>query len=86
MICVNGFLNSTSGIAFTAVPTAVTIPANTTIFLQLMGTPEETGTLTVRGCMIQIIGFSEQEFLVDHQVKKSPEDVINENFVKIKHW
>lgn len=50
-----------------------------------MGTPEETGTLIIRGCMIQIIGFSEQEFLIDHQAKKSPEDVSNDNFIKIKH-
>jgi hypothetical protein len=67
------------------VPTAVTIPASATIHVPLMGTPEETGTLTVRGCLIQIIGFSGQEFLVDQEVKKSPEDVINNNFVKIKH-
>ncbi|KAG2204837.1 hypothetical protein INT47_004112 [Mucor saturninus] len=76
---------STSGVAFSAVPTAVTIPANATIFIQLMGTPEEAGTLVIRGCMIQIIGFSEQEFLIDHQEKKSPENVINEHFIKIKH-
>ncbi|CAO0789225.1 unnamed protein product [Mucor circinelloides] len=75
---------STSGIAFNAVSTAVTIPANATIHVQLMGTPEETGTLVVRGCLIQIIGFAEQEFLVDTEAKKSPEDTSNDNFVKIK--
>lgn len=71
---------------FHAVPTAVTIPANATIFIQLMGTPEETGTLIIRGCMIQIIGFSEQEFLIDHPVKKSPEDIPHDHFIKIKQW
>lgn len=76
---------STSGIAFNAVSTAVTIPANATIHVQLMGTPEETGMLIVRGCLIQIIGFAEQEFLVDNEVKKSPEDISNDNFIKIKH-
>ncbi|GAA5816543.1 hypothetical protein MFLAVUS_010073 [Mucor flavus] len=76
---------STSGVAFDAVPTALTIPANATVFVPLMGTPEETGTLIIRGCLIQIVGFSEQEFLIEPQVKKSPEDTSNDNFVKIKH-
>lgn len=51
-----------------------------------MGTPEETGTLIIRGCLIQIVGFSEQEFLNSPPVKKTPEDVFNDNFIKIKHW
>ncbi|CAO3623534.1 unnamed protein product [Mucor fragilis] len=75
---------STSGIAFNAVSTAVTIPANATVHVPLMGTPQETGTLLIRGCLIQIIGFAEQEFLVDNEIKKSPEDTCSDNFVKIK--
>ncbi|KAK4519974.1 uncharacterized protein ATC70_010218 [Mucor velutinosus] len=75
---------STSGISFNAVSTAITIPANATMHVPLMGTPEETGTLIIRGCLIQIIGFAEQEFLVDNEVKKSPEDTSNDSFIKIK--
>lgn len=50
----------------------------------LMGTPEETGTLVIRGCLVQITGFAEQEFLVDQEVKKSPEEGFSDTFVKIK--
>jgi hypothetical protein len=67
------------------VPTALIIPANDTVHVPLMGTPEETGTLIIRGCLIQIIGFAEQEFLVEEEVKKSPKDASNDHFVKIKH-
>lgn len=82
-----GFNNhlSTTGIAFNAVPAAITIPANATIQMTLMGTPEETGTLVIRGCLVQITGFAEQEFLVDQEEKKSPEEGSNDTFVKIKH-
>jgi tRNA pseudouridine-54 N-methylase len=66
------------------VSTAVTIPANATVHVPLMGTPQETGTLLIRGCLIQIIGFAEQGFLVDNEIKKSPEDTCSDNFVKIK--
>ncbi|GAN03919.1 hypercellular protein [Mucor ambiguus] len=75
---------STSGIAFNAMSTAITLPANATMHVPLMGTPEETGTLVIRGCLIQIIGFAEQEFLIDNEVKRSPEDTCNDHFVKIK--
>ncbi|KAI9313933.1 TRAPP II complex [Dichotomocladium elegans] len=57
---------STSGVPFNAVQATATIPANGTYILRLTGTPEETGMLTVRGCIIKIVGFAEQEFLVDH--------------------
>ncbi|KAI8877388.1 Trs120-domain-containing protein [Backusella circina FSU 941] len=73
---------STSGIAFNAISTAVTIPANATVHVLLTGIPEETGELTIRGCLIRIIGFSEQEFLVDSEVKKDSE--MNDDFIKIK--
>ncbi|CAO3633171.1 unnamed protein product [Mucor hiemalis] len=76
---------STTGVAFNAVPAAVTIPANATLQMTLMGTPEATGTLVIRGCLVQITGFAEQEFLVDQEVKKSPEDGSNDTVVKIKH-
>lgn len=66
-------------------PAAVTIPANATLQMTLMGTPEATGTLVIRGCLVQITGFAEQEFLVDQEVKKSPEDGSNDTVVKIKH-
>lgn len=79
------YFHSTSGIAFTAVPTALIIPANATVHIPLMGRPEETGTLIIRGCLIQIIGFAGQEFLVEQAEKKSPEEASNDHFVKIKH-
>lgn len=55
--------------AFNAVPASATIPANGTLVLRLTGTPEEVGTLVIRGCTIKIIGFAEQEFLVDYGSK-----------------
>lgn len=77
-------MGSTSGIAFNAVSTAATIPANATVQVPLTGTPEQTGTLVIRGCLIQIIGFAEQEFLIDHEDNKSQQDASNDHFVKIK--
>ncbi|CAO3642865.1 unnamed protein product [Cunninghamella echinulata] len=61
---------STSGLPFTPIPISVTIPAHGTITLRLMGIPEESGTLTIRGCIIRIVGFAEQEFLYDLSKKK----------------
>ncbi|KAI9475700.1 MAG: TRAPP II complex [Benjaminiella poitrasii] len=54
---------STSGVEFSSVPTAATIPANDTLVLRLMGTPLEIGPLVIKGCIIKITGFAEQEFL-----------------------
>ena len=69
---------STTGIPFNAVPSTATIPANGTLSLRLTGTPEETGTLSVRGCIIKIVGFAEQEFLVDYSQKsKEAKDTRN---------
>lgn len=63
--------------------------------MRLTGTPEKAGTLTVRGCIIKIAGFAEQEFLVDYgQKMKALEDSKNKNFkeekgktdfIKLKH-
>jgi hypothetical protein len=53
------------------------------VHVPLTGIPEETGTLVIRGCMIQIIGFVEQEFLVDGSVKDANE-TSNDSFIKIK--
>jgi len=64
---------STSGIEFSAIPTATTIPANETLALRLMGTPLETGSLVIRGCFIKITGFAEQEFLNEKQEVKKEE-------------
>ncbi|KAG1052966.1 hypothetical protein G6F43_004920 [Rhizopus delemar] len=58
---------STSGVEFSPVPAAATIPANDTLTIRLMGTPLETGALTIRGCIIKITGFAEQEFLNEKQ-------------------
>lgn len=60
---------SASGVEFSAVPTAATIPANETMALRLMGTPLETGALVIRGCIIKITGFAEQEFLSEKPVE-----------------
>ncbi|KAI8075820.1 TRAPP II complex [Gilbertella persicaria] len=68
---------STSGIEFSAVPTAATIPANDTLVVRLMGTPLETGLLVIRGCIIKITGFAEQEFLNEKQETKKVEQPKN---------
>ncbi|KAI7903009.1 TRAPP II complex [Cokeromyces recurvatus] len=71
---------STQGIKFDAIPNMITIPANTTIPITLMGTPLETGNLIICGCFIQIIGFTEQEFLVTKNTTTN-----NDNqFIKLK--
>ncbi|KAI7862240.1 TRAPP II complex [Spinellus fusiger] len=66
---------STSGVPFTAAPASMIIPANGTMSIKLMGVPEETGVLIVRGCLIKIVGFAEQEFLVDLEQKKSSNEL-----------
>ncbi|KAG1393865.1 hypothetical protein G6F60_011238 [Rhizopus arrhizus] len=71
---------STSGVAFFSVPTAISIPANATITMLLAGTPKETGILIIRGCKVQIVGFLEQEFLVEPGSK----ELVDESVVKIK--
>ncbi|RCI06824.1 hypothetical protein CU098_013039 [Rhizopus stolonifer] len=58
---------STSGVDFSPIPAAATIPANDTLTIRLMGTPMETGSLVIRGCTIKITGFAEQEFLNEKQ-------------------
>ncbi|KAI8078551.1 TRAPP II complex [Thamnidium elegans] len=58
---------STSGIEFSSIPTAASIPANDSLVVRLMGTPLETGSLVIRGCIIKITGFAEQEFLNEKQ-------------------
>ncbi|KAI9478517.1 MAG: TRAPP II complex [Benjaminiella poitrasii] len=71
---------STLGIKFNAVPNMVTIPANATIPIILVGTPLETGILRICGCFIQIIGFAEQEFLVEKgnvNAKKKSEEILS---------
>ncbi|KAI8343814.1 TRAPP II complex [Blakeslea trispora] len=74
---------STSGIEFSAVPTAATIPANDTLVIRLMGTPLETGLLVIRGCIIKITGFAEQEFLNEKQeVKKVEQPKNNKDIVQ----
>lgn len=74
------FFCSTSGVAFFSVPTAISIPANATITMLLAGTPKETGILIIRGCKVQIVGFLEQEFLVEPGSK----ELVDESVVKIK--
>ncbi|MBM6387632.1 MAG: hypothetical protein JSY10_27240 [Paenibacillus sp.] len=52
---------------FSSIPTAASIPANDSLVVRLMGTPLETGSLVIRGCIIKITGFAEQEFLNEKQ-------------------
>lgn len=42
-----------------------------------MGTPLETGALIIRGCIIKITGFAEQEFLNEKQEVKKVEQPKN---------
>ncbi|CAO3627480.1 unnamed protein product [Cunninghamella blakesleeana] len=54
---------STSGISFNSIQSSTIIPAYQSSKINLSGVPEETGILTIRGCNIKIVGFTEQEFL-----------------------
>ncbi|KAI8098748.1 TRAPP II complex [Halteromyces radiatus] len=83
---------STSGVPFNPVPMSASIPAYGTISLRLTGTPEESGTLLIRGCIIRIVGFAEQEFIHDLSAKKKMEQNKNnkqeptyEDFAKFKY-
>ncbi|KAI9279379.1 TRAPP II complex [Sporodiniella umbellata] len=58
---------STSGVKFSPVSAEVNIPANDTVSISLTGTPLEIGSLIIRGCIIKITGFAEQEFLSKKQ-------------------
>ncbi|KAI9025957.1 TRAPP II complex [Phycomyces nitens] len=83
---------STSGVPFNPTPASVIIPANGTLTIRLAGIPEESGVLTIRGCLVKIVGFAEQEFLVDLGQKPKPkdsrdrkkDDQTKEEFVKLK--
>ncbi|KAI8373047.1 TRAPP II complex [Radiomyces spectabilis] len=86
---------STAGVPFSAIPTSANIPANGTLTLRMTGTPHETGVLIIRGCYIKIVGFAEQEFLVDvsHKLKSAEpkkrgqkdEDQSKDDFIKVKY-
>ncbi|CAO3597656.1 unnamed protein product [Absidia cylindrospora] len=84
---------STSGVPFTPVPMSATIPAYGTTSLRLTGTPNESGTLVIRGCTIRIVGFAEQEFIYNITPKKqdydnhnnSNQQPTNDQFVKFKY-
>ncbi|CAO3600653.1 unnamed protein product [Absidia cylindrospora] len=79
---------STSGIPFIPVPVSASIPPYSTLSLRLAGTPEESGTLAVRGCTIKIVGFAEQEFIYNSPLKKMDQGtktLANDEFVKIKY-
>ncbi|KAI8337994.1 TRAPP II complex [Chlamydoabsidia padenii] len=55
----------TSGVSFQASHHSAAVPAFGTTNLRLSGMPQEIGTLCIRGCVIKIVGFAEQEFLVN---------------------
>ncbi|KAF9105352.1 hypothetical protein BGX27_009660 [Mortierella sp. AM989] len=55
---------STSGVEFEAIPTSTVIPAQTTVSIKVAGVPKCPGELVIRGCLVQILHCSEQEFFV----------------------
>ncbi|CAB4432069.1 unnamed protein product [Rhizophagus irregularis] len=70
---------STDGVAFTPNTMSITILANTSITLRLLGTPTEPGELIVRGCKIKVHGCLEQEFCVylppsDEEIKRKEKE------------
>lgn len=68
---------------------SITILANTSITLRLLGTPTEPGELIVRGCKIKVHGCLEQEFCVylppsDEEIKRKEKE--EEYSKRIKKW
>jgi hypothetical protein len=66
---------STEGVPFTPNMISTTIPANTSVTLQLSGVPTRAGQLVVRGCKIKVMFCTEQEFCVflppkEEEIKK----------------
>ena len=55
---------STSGVPFTAYATQVTIPPASLHTITLHGSPSETGTLIIRGCIVQAPGGAPREFVL----------------------
>ncbi|KAF8946106.1 hypothetical protein BGZ47_001308 [Haplosporangium gracile] len=55
---------STSGVEFEAIPTSTMIPAQTTVSIKVAGIPKGPGELVIRGCWVQILHCSEEEFFV----------------------
>ncbi|EAU88629.2 hypothetical protein CC1G_12021 [Coprinopsis cinerea okayama7 len=55
---------STSGVAFTTQPIRYIIPPQSTCEIVLSGTPEETGTLVVRGCIVRAPGGVSKEYIL----------------------
>lgn len=75
---------STTGVPFNAVPATATIPANGTMTLRLTGTAEREGPLVVRGCVIKIVGFAEQEFLVDQTQTDNAREKEDKTEIRLK--
>ncbi|KAG0288601.1 hypothetical protein BGZ98_004203 [Dissophora globulifera] len=65
---------STSGVEFEAIPTSTMIPAQTTVSIKVAGIPKHPGELVIRGCMVQILHCSEQEFFVTNPRTGLPVD------------
>lgn len=57
-------LSSTSGVEFQSQHTSTTIPASSTHTVTLSGIALETGTLTIRGCFVQLPGGLAREFIL----------------------
>ncbi|KAH7056509.1 TRAPP II complex [Linnemannia elongata] len=55
---------STTGVEFEAIPTSTMIPAQTTVSIKVAGIPKAPGELVIRGCWVQILHCSEEEFFV----------------------
>ncbi|KAK3829884.1 MAG: TRAPP II complex [Linnemannia elongata] len=55
---------STTGVEFEAIPTSTMIPAQTTVSIKVAGIPKGPGELVIRGCWVQILHCSEEEFFV----------------------
>jgi len=62
----NVFINdpSTSGVKFESQKTRTTLPASSSHRLILSGKALETGTLIIRGCIVQAPGGASQEFIL----------------------
>lgn len=56
--------HSTSGVDFQAIHSSTSVPANTIHQISLSGIALETGTLTIRGCHIQLPGGVSREFVL----------------------
>ncbi len=84
----NVFINdpSTSGVKFESQKTRTTLPASSSHRLILSGKALETGTLIIRGCIVQAPGGASQEFILPLRTDEEEERLARIRVLLRANW